>query len=103
MASIKGKNTKPEMKIRKILWAKGIRYRMHDKKVYGTPDIAIRKKQIAVFIDGCFWHGCRRCYKEPKSNVGFWREKILNNRKRRIKVRAQLKKKWLESSRILGT
>ncbi len=93
MASIRGKNTKPEIKIRKILWSKGIRYRIHDKKVIGTPDILIRKNKIAVFIDGCFWHGCRRCYKEPTTNTHFWREKIQNNKKRRRKVKKLLHNK----------
>jgi len=92
MASIRGKNTKPEITIRKLLWKEGVRYRIHDKSILGTPDISIKKDKVAVFIDGCFWHGCKRCYKEPKSNVGFWRKKILNNRKRRNKVRTQLRK-----------
>src|SRR3989338_10512229 len=69
MASIKGKNTKPELVIRKMLWRKGIRYRTHDKSVFGIPDISIKNKRVAVFIDGCFWHGCNKCYKEPTTNV----------------------------------
>ena len=92
MASIKSKNTKPELIIRKILWSNGLRYRIHDKSVYGAPDISNKRKKFAIFVDGCFWHGCERCYKEPKSNVWFWRKKILNNKKRRIKVRSQLRK-----------
>jgi len=98
MASIRGKNTKPEVTIRKILWKKGMRYRLHNKSVFGTPDISIKKKKIAIFVDGCFWHGCNRCYKEPKTNVEFWRNKIIQNKKRRIKVRRHLKK---EGWRIL--
>jgi len=98
MASIRGKNTKPEVTIRKILWKKGMRYRIHNKSVFGTPDISIKKKRIAIFVDGCFWHGCNRCYKEPKTNVEFWRNKIIQNKKRRIKVRRHLKK---EGWRIL--
>ena len=98
MASIRGKNTKPEVTIRKILWMKGMRYRIHNKSVFGTPDISIKKKKIAIFVDGCFWHGCNRCYKEPKTNVEFWRNKIIQNKKRRIKVRRHLKK---EGWRIL--
>ena len=92
MSSIKGKNTKPETTIRKILWSQGFRYRIHDRSIVGTPDISSKKEKLAIFIDGCFWHGCKRCYKEPKSNVGFWREKILNNRKRRNSVRTQLRR-----------
>ena len=92
MAAIKGKNTKPEIKIRKLVWAAGKRYRLHSKKIYGTPDLSNKKKRVAVFIDGCFWHGCHKCYKEPTSNVEFWRNKITSNKKRRKKVRKNLKK-----------
>jgi len=92
MASIGGKNTRPEITIRKMLWQKGIRYRIHNNTVFGTPDISIKKKKIAVFIDGCFWHGCSRCYREPTTNVEFWRNKVENNKKRRNKVRTQLRK-----------
>jgi len=92
MTSIKSKNTKPEMVIRKILWLQGFRYRIHDRSIIGTPDISSKKAKLAIFIDGCFWHGCKRCYKEPKSNVGFWRKKIQNNRKKRNSVRTQLRR-----------
>jgi len=92
MKSIKGKNTKPELAVRKILWSKGIRYRIHDKSVFGVPDISNKKRKLAIFIDGCFWHGCKRCYKEPTTNTAFWKEKIRNNKKRRLKVRRILKK-----------
>ncbi len=92
MSSIKGKNTQPEMAIRKILWSKGKRYRIHDVTVIGTPDILIKRQNLAVFLDGCFWHGCRRCYKEPKTNSEFWRNKIARNKNRRKIVKAHLKK-----------
>lgn len=91
MSSIRGKNTKPEIAVRKILWHNGVRYRIHDRSIFGTPDISIKKKKIAVFIDGCFWHGCSRCYKEPKTNTEFWRNKIERNKKRRHNVRLVLK------------
>lgn len=92
MASIKGKNTKPEIIIRKMLWAYGFRYRIHDKTIFGNPDISNKSKKIAIFVDGCFWHGCDRCYKEPKTNTDFWKNKITNNKKRRIKVKKELRK-----------
>lgn len=91
MASIKGKNTKPELTIRKMLWAKGMRYRIHNRAVFGTPDISIKKKKLAIFIDGCFWHGCSKCYKEPKTNVEYWKNKISRNKKRRMTVKTNLK------------
>lgn len=91
MKSIKGKNTKPELAVRKILWSKGIRYRIHDKSVFGVPDISNKKRRLAIFIDGCFWHGCKKCYKEPTTNVEFWRSKIKRNKGRRIEVKHGLK------------
>ena len=90
MGSIRGKNTVPELIIRKRLWSLGRRYRKHDRSVPGTPDISNRSKKVAVFIDGCFWHGCSKCYKEPTSNVFFWRRKLLYNRKRREQVTKML-------------
>lgn len=91
MASIKGRNTLPEILVRKLIWAQGKRYRVHDRRVPGTPDISNRRCKVAVFIDGCFWHGCSTCYKEPTTNVPFWRNKLYANRQRRIKVRRQLR------------
>ncbi len=92
MSSIRAKNTKPEIRIRKLLWSNGFRYRIHDKSVFGTPDISNKSKNFAVFIDGCFWHGCPKCYKEPISNVDYWRQKIARNKKRRTIVKRNLKK-----------
>jgi len=86
MASIRGKNTVPELVIRRRLWYLGKRYRKHDRSVPGTPDISNKSKKVAVFIDGCFWHGCSRCYKEPTSHVSFWRRKLQYNKKRREHV-----------------
>ena len=86
MASIRGKDTLPELIIRRQLWYLGKRYRKHDRSVSGTPDLSNKGKKIAVFIDGCFWHGCSECYKEPTSNVSYWREKLQYNKKRREKV-----------------
>src|SRR4029077_7931507 len=86
MASIRSKDTFPELVVRRQLWHLGKRYRKHDRSVPGTPDISNKRKKIAIFIDGCFWHGCRECYREPTSNVSFWRAKLLRNRKRREQV-----------------
>lgn len=92
MASIKGKDTKPELLLRKHLWVKGMRYRIHDKTIFGRPDISNKKKNLAIFVDGCFWHGCEKCYKEPKSNRAFWKNKLANNLERRKRVKTILKK-----------
>ncbi len=92
MSSIRSKNTRPEKKVRRLLWASGKRFRIHDVKVFGTPDISNKKRKIAIFVDGCFWHGCGKCYKQPKTNSEFWKNKIVRNKKRRHLVQAVLKK-----------
>lgn len=81
MAAIKGKNTKPEMTVRRFLFSKGLRYRVNNPKLPGTPDIVLKKYRTVVFIDGCFWHGHEGCkyYHLPKSNTHFWRHKIAMN------------------------
>ncbi len=84
MSQIKGSNTKPEIAVRSYLHRNGLRFRIHDKKLPGKPDIALKKYRTAVFIDGCFWHrhkGCKYSY-TPKSRVKFWRTKFENNIKR---------------------
>src|SRR5947208_1232241 len=90
MSSIRSKNTKPELMVRRLLWKNGFRYRIHNKSIPGMPDISNKGKKIAIFIDGCFWHGCSSCYKEPTTNVKFWRDKIERNKLRREKVRKNL-------------
>ena len=92
MASIRGRNTKPEIAVRKILWSHGFRYRIHDRTVLGTPDISNKRRGFAIFVDGCFWHGCPKCYKEPETNRDFWRDKISRNKKRRKEVRKGLER-----------
>lgn len=81
MAKIKSKNTLPELIIRKNLFKRGYRYRIHDKRIFGTPDIVLKKYHAVVFIQGCFWHmhvGCKECH-FPKSNQGFWLAKLQRN------------------------
>jgi DNA mismatch endonuclease (patch repair protein) len=89
MASIRSKNTRPELAIRKLLWIKGKRYRVHDRSIIGRPDISSKKAKLAVFIDGCFWHGCS-CSNEPSTNASFWKSKISTNKRRRTTVRQKL-------------
>lgn len=81
MAAIKGKDTKPEMIVRKYLFSRGLRYRVNNRKLPGSPDIVLKKYKTVVFVDGCFWHGHKGCkyFKMPKSNVDFWRRKIGMN------------------------
>ena len=84
MSKIKGKNTKPEIKLRKTLWHAGIRYRKNVKKIPGTPDIVIRKYKLLIFIDGEFWHGYdwQNKREKIKSNRDFWIPKIERNMQR---------------------
>jgi len=80
MSGIKGKDTKPEMIIRKGLFRRGFRYRLHSKQLPGKPDLVLPRYQAVIFVHGCFWHqhDCR-LFKWPKSNTEFWREKITGN------------------------
>jgi DNA mismatch endonuclease (patch repair protein) len=81
MSRIKGKNTKPEIAIRKWLWSRGYRYRLHVKGLPGKPDIVLTRLKTIVFVHGCYWHrhpGCKYAY-EPKSRVEFWTAKFVNN------------------------
>jgi DNA mismatch endonuclease, patch repair protein len=84
MAAIRGKNTKPEMLVRRILTQAGIRFRVHRRELPGAPDIVIPALQVAVFVHGCFWHahqGCRFA-KWPSTRSDFWREKLGRNAQR---------------------
>ena len=84
MSKIRGKNTKPEIKFRKALWAKGYRYRVNYKKLIGKPDIVLNTYKTVIFIDGEFWHGYNWEEKREKikSNRGFWIPKIERNMQR---------------------
>ena len=83
MSQIKGKNTKPELTVRKYLYHRGFRYRLHNKNLIGKPDISIKKYKIAIFINGCYWHrhGCKMTT-TPKTNTDFWKNKFKENVKR---------------------
>lgn len=91
MARIGSKNTKPEIEVRSFLHGLGYRFRLHCKELPGKPDIVFKRRRKAIFVHGCFWHGhgCR-IGKLPKSNVGFWHEKIERNRKRDAEKRSEL-------------
>ena len=87
MAAVRSRgNTTTELALAKLLWASGVRgYRKH-WKVAGKPDFAWPGRKIAVFVDGCFWHGCVRCKTLPGTNVEFWQKKIETNRARDKRV-----------------
>lgn len=95
MALVRGKNTKPEIIVRKYLFSKGFRYRINVKTLPGKPDIVLPKYHAVIFIHGCFWHGhqIEGTYHRrfPVSNAKFWREKIENNANRDIQNQERLK------------
>ena len=84
MSHIRSKNTKPEILVRHELFRRGYRYRINVSKLPGTPDIVLRKYGIVIFIHGCFWHGHEGCkhFVLPKSNIEYWKSKILRNQQR---------------------
>ena len=92
MSAIHSKDTKPEIYLRKLLFAEGYRYRIAEKSVAGHPDLFLRKYNAAIFVHGCFWHrhpGCKYAY-SPKSRVEFWEKKFANNLKRDDVVKLEL-------------
>lgn len=91
MSGIRGKWTWHERDAHSILKGNRIRHRMHPK-LEGNPDILIKDSDIVVFLDGCFWHGCPRHYRAPKSNQTFWKKKINNNIARDRKNRRNLRR-----------
>lgn len=84
MSRIRGKNTKPEILVRKGLHARGFRFRLQDRRLPGRPDIVLAKYGVAIMVNGCFWHGHKGCRyaSRPKSNMEFWEAKIARNRHR---------------------
>jgi DNA mismatch endonuclease (patch repair protein) len=94
MQAVKGKDTAPEMTVRRMLHASGFRYRVHRTDLPGCPDIVFGRRRKIIFIHGCFWHGhdCSRGARIPKSNTAYWTAKIDRNQKRDAATREQLKK-----------
>lgn len=89
MAAVKSRNTGPEMRLRKALWAAGYRYftahgwkKLSGQSLPGRPDIVVPRQKVVVFVDGCFWHGCPDHYTEPDDNREFWQRKLAANRLR---------------------
>jgi DNA mismatch endonuclease (patch repair protein) len=92
MALVRSTNTGPERAVRAQIHALGVRFRLHNKDLPGSPDVANRKRRWAIFVNGCFWHahaGCRRATL-PKTNRPFWRTKLERNRNRDRLVTAEL-------------
>ena len=98
MAAIRSKDTKPEIYLRKLLFAQGFRCRIASKNIPGHPDIFLRKYNTAIFVHGCFWHrhqGCKYAY-TPKSRVEFWQKKFDDNVRRDSVVKAELQTKQIK-------
>ncbi len=94
MASIRSKDTKPEMLVRRFLFGRGFRYRLNHKRLPGHPDLVLRKYRTVVFVNGCFWHGHEGCryYRLPNTNVDYWKNKILRNKERDVETQQALAK-----------
>ena len=95
MSRIRGKDTKPELFVRRVAYSLGYRYRLHGRDLPGTPDLVFRGRRKAIFVHGCFWHGhgCRRSH-EPRTRSEYWSAKLSRNRAR--------DKRQLDSLRKLG-
>jgi DNA mismatch endonuclease, patch repair protein len=94
MSLIRARDTKPELRVRRALYAAGLRYRLHAKDLPGKPDIVFRGARVVVFVHGCFWHqhpdpDCKLA-RMPKSRLDFWRPKLEGNRLRDRKIRKEL-------------
>lgn len=94
MARIRGKHTKPEIRVRRLVYAIGYRYRLHTRDLPGRPDLTFRSRRKVIFVHGCFWHrhddaACRLA-RMPKSRLDFWRPKLEGNRARDKRVMAEL-------------
>lgn len=98
MSRVKGKNTKPEMIVRSFLFAHGFRYRLHDKKLPGKPDIVLSKYRIVIFVNGCFWHGHANCKysKLPQTRKLWWKRKVYNTKNNDVNNICELEKlNWI--------
>lgn len=94
MSQVKNKNTGPEMIVRKFLFSKGFRYKLHDNKLPGKPDLVFPKYNKVIFINGCFWHGHEGCkyYTPPKTRTEWWLNKIIVNKNKDTESLTSLKK-----------
>lgn len=93
MSRIRGRgNEKTEVRLAKLMRAEGIRGWRRHLPIPGRPDFSFWKQKVAVFVDGCFWHGCPKCFRLPKQNRAFWRAKIDGNRKRDRSVNGRLRR-----------
>jgi len=92
MSRVRRSGTAPELALRRALWAAGLRYRLNMRhRLPGSPDILFVGARLAVFVDGCFWHGCPEHGTQPKTRADFWAQKIARNRARDVEDDARLR------------
>jgi len=92
MRRVRISRTSAEREVEKVIRRVGLRYKRNTKSLPGTPDFLIKEENLVVFVDGCFWHGCPRCFSGTKRNRKWWNEKILANERRDRRVDARLRK-----------
>ena len=90
MASIKSRETRPELLLRKNLWKQGLRSYRKYPKLSGRPDLCFPTHKLVIFVDGCFWHGCPAHCRVPKKNFDYWTEKIAYNKERDVRINREL-------------
>ncbi len=101
MSRIRSEKTGPEIKLRDLMISSGLRgFEMHPKSIKGKPDFFFPDRKVAVFVDGCFWHGCRTCFRMPETNTGFWKSKIEANINRDRTVNKELRRWGIAVLRI---
>ena len=102
MSKIRGKDTRPEILLRRAIFRSGCRYSLKHrfKELNFRPDLVLVSRKTCIFIDGCFWHGCPKCYKEPKSNKKYWIPKIKRNKERDRQQNKFLKKEGWKVIRV---
>ena len=94
MARVRTRNTAPEMTVRRALFGLGLRFRLHRRDLPGRPDIVLPRFKAAIFVHGCYWHGCTMCdrgVRRPKTNTAFWSAKLEENRRRDQRNQADLR------------
>lgn len=92
MSAVRSKDTKMEIAFRKAIWRKGLRYSKNSSKYFGKPDIVLKKYKTAIFLDSCFWHGCKKHCRIPTARKKYWTEKIERNKQRDKAVNHYYKK-----------
>lgn len=101
MSRIRSEGTGPERALQQLIDSEiSLTFEMHPKQVPGKPDFYFSEPNLAVFVDGCFWHGCKRCYRSPSTNRSYWKNKVITNVLRDKRVRSQLNRLGVSTMRI---